>query len=91
MLEILGIFMFCRHVGRVMRRKKRNPLGLQLATVVLWFGGELIGAVIGSLLWPPNERGIDPMIYVAAILGGVLGGVAAVKIAESRPHADQVS
>ena len=91
MLEILGIFMFCRHVGRVMRRKKRNAFGLQLATVALGFGGEVIGAMIGSLVWPPDQNGIDPMIYVTAILGAVLGGIAAVKIAESRPHADQVS
>lgn len=74
MLEIFLLVFLCRKIGDIMRLKNRNPLGLQVFTVLSWFGGELFGAVIGTivLMIIQGEKavndGINLWVYLAALI-----------------------
>lgn len=83
MLEILAIYFFCKNVGNTVRDKGRKPIGYQLLTVGMWFGGEVFGAIIGVLLFGLHSRSIDPVVYLSAIIGALLGGFGGLMIAAS--------
>src|SRR5437870_4399325 len=89
MIEILGIVLFCRQVGRILRAKGQPWLAAQFGTVGLWFFGELIGFVVGAVVFPSTNGSINPMLYITGILGALAGGITAVQIAKSRPSVNE--
>jgi hypothetical protein len=78
MLEILILWQLCKNIGVKLRAKGRSPGGYQFMLVAMWFGGEIIGGIIGVIVL---EGGLGA--YLLAILGAVAGVVAAFVIVNS--------
>jgi hypothetical protein len=77
MLEIVLMSSLVRRIGALLRAKGRKPLLYQLLTVVLWFGGEITGGVIGAVA----ELGAGT--YLLALLGAAVGATIAYTIARA--------
>jgi hypothetical protein len=86
MLEIIAIYLFCKNVGNIIRNKGRKPIGYQLMTVAFWFGGEILGAIAGMIFFGFEEESINPLVYVAALVGALIGGIVAMVIAKQLPN-----
>jgi hypothetical protein len=70
MLEILVLIHLCNKNGGIAKKKGHKPGKYKFLTVLLWFGGEILGAVVGVLL--AGEEGGGP-VYLLALLGAVGG------------------
>lgn len=85
MLEVLLLIYLCKELGKILRAKGRSAGWFQFLLVILWFGGELFGAVAAAII------GFDSgaAIYLGALLGAaggaVLGFVIAKSVAPARP------
>ena len=79
MLEILLLIYLCRELGKILRAKGRSAGWFQFLLVILWFGGELFGAVAAAII------GFDsgPAMYLGALLGAAGGAVLGFVIAKS--------
>jgi hypothetical protein len=61
-------------MGEIMRAKDRNPIGLQILTVLCWFGREVFGAIAWTivLIISQGEKavqdGFNIMTYVCALI-----------------------
>ncbi len=76
MLEILLLVGLCKWMGSLMHEKGRNPLALQIFTVVGWIGGEISGAIVGGIVHAiqnPDVEEIGLGVYVFALVGAVVG------------------
>lgn len=80
----------------MLRSKGRNPMGLQIALVVLWFVGELVGAiaavVIAAIAAGGGGDGVSPLAYLGALLGAGCAATSVFVIAHfisSRAPVDQ--
>lgn len=51
MLEIIALIFLCKKIGTVAERKGLSPGQWKLFTVLAWFGGEILGAMLGVLLF----------------------------------------
>ena len=79
MLEILILWALTKKIGEIVEQKGHKSRSYKILTVVLWLGGELIGALMGFLF-----AGGDPLsIYVPALMGAALGAGSAYVIASS--------
>ncbi|HWE94671.1 MAG TPA: hypothetical protein VG269_11970 [Tepidisphaeraceae bacterium] len=78
MLEILILWQLCKNVGVKLRAKGRKPGGYQFMLIAMWFGGEIIGGIIGAIAL---DGGLGA--YLLAILGAVAGVVGAFVIVNS--------
>ena len=68
MLEILLLRKIARHIGEIARGKGRTAWPFYLLLVVLWFGGEITGGIIGALLGEMfGWSGL--LIYLIALAG----------------------
>jgi hypothetical protein len=79
MLEILILWQLCKNIGVKLRAKGRSPGGYQFMLVAMWFGGEIIGGILGVVM--SGEAGA--VAYLVAILGAIAGVVAAFVIVRS--------
>ena len=70
MLEIIALIFLTREIGRTAADKGLKPGTWKLYTVLSWIAGEFIGAVIGVLIFGPEN--IFSVILVA-IAGAVTG------------------
>src|SRR5262245_52441221 len=70
MLEIIAIIAAAKRIGTIMREKGRNGGWYQFLLVVLWIGGEFVGAIIGTII--TGGRG-GFLVYVFALLGAAAG------------------
>lgn len=70
MLEIIALFFLTRQIGQLAQQKGLKKGMWKLHTVLLWFGGEIAGAIIGIILF-----GQDNLIPV--MIFGYLGAIAA--------------
>ncbi len=50
MLEILILISLTKKIGEIMERKGHKSGWYKVLTVVLWFGGELMGAIVGAVI-----------------------------------------
>jgi membrane protein DedA with SNARE-associated domain len=85
MLEIIILFRLATRVGAIVREKGHSAFWFQFLLVVLWFGGELGGAVVGTLIGMILENGSEApflFVYLFALLGAVLGAVITFQIAK---------
>jgi len=74
-LEILLLVGLCKWMGSIMRGKGRNPLLLQILTVMSWFGGLIAGAIAGAVYSLVNNPNQDPEVltlYLFALPFGAL-------------------
>jgi hypothetical protein len=68
MLEIFAIIGCCKILGAKVRKLGRKAVGYQLMFVLLWFGGEFLGAFLAA------ASGAREM--VAVYVGGLIGAAA---------------
>ena len=84
MLEILAIAWLCNLNSKNAVSRGRKPGLFILLTILCWFGGEVIGGVIGAILE------LDIAILFLALGFGILGGVVSFLIAKNCKPGDYV-
>lgn len=90
MLEILALLALTKRIGNIVEQKGHKSRWYKVLTVVLWFGGEIIGAILGVILTAASESA-QCLIYLFALGGAVAGAGAAYLIAISLSPASSVS
>jgi hypothetical protein len=87
MLEIILLIVMGKRLGTILRAKGRRPGGYQFLMVIFWFGGEILGAVVGAgiafLTHPDVEELPLAPIYLMALVGAILGMVSIFAIAKA--------
>jgi hypothetical protein len=83
MIEILVLIGLTKSVGNKAKDKGYGSGGYKLLTVVLWFGGEILGLLLGAMV-TGGEGGIG--IYVCALLGAGIGAWIAHGIVDRLPN-----
>jgi len=71
MLEIIFLVKFCKSLAAVAREKNR-PASWAALGVILWVAGEIGGAMLGA-----SNRVMGMELYGCAVLGAVVGAIAA--------------
>lgn len=84
MLEIVILYFLCKNIGTRMRAKGYKPIWLQILMVLMWFGGEVFGAmvavIVGMIVSPPaNIETFEPPM-LPAYLGALAGAACAAGI-----------
>jgi hypothetical protein len=87
MLEIIALIYLTRKVGDIAREKGRKAGWFKLMTVVLWFGCEIGGGIVGAIVaelagWP------EAVIYLLALLGAAVGAGLSILIVKTLPVRD---
>lgn len=82
MLEILLLWGLTKNIGKLVEEKGRKSGWYKFMTVILWFGGEIIGAVVGALATSSEGSG-QCLIYAFALVGAAIGAGTAYFIANS--------
>ena len=77
MIEILVLIALTKKIGSIVEAKGRKSGWYKVMAVVFWFGGEVIGALIGASL----SSGDTLATYAIAIVGAAIGAGAAYLIA----------
>ena len=78
MIEILLLVALTRRIGRICEEKGRRAGGFKGLTVLLWFGGEIVGAVIAA------SSGVEGAgVYLFALIGAAVGAGISVLIANN--------
>jgi hypothetical protein len=72
MLEILALVFLTRKNGSIAEKKGHNPTGYKWLTVLLWFGGEIGGAILGAVV-ASADAGLGGLVYLFALVGAVVG------------------
>jgi len=78
MLEIIALLFLTRKIGAICEEKGRKARWYKALTVLLWFGCEAGGAVVGII-----TVGSGGVIYVYALIGAVVGAGISFLIAKS--------
>jgi len=76
MLEIIALIFLTRQIGRIAHDKGLKSSTWKLYTVLAWFAGEILGAVIGLMIFGPNN--IFSVLLVA--LAGAITGYYILKL-----------
>lgn len=89
MLEILFLWFLTRQIRNIVEPKGRKPFGYQAMLVVFWFGGEILGAFIGSLLFRQSDS--QCLVYIPALVcAGIGAGIAFLIASSVSPVAPQM-
>ena len=70
MLEIIALFFLTRQIGRIAQDKGLKSFTWKLYTVLAWFAGEIMGAVMGLLFFGPNNLF---SVLLVALAGAITG------------------
>lgn len=91
MLEIVLLITLTKKIGAILADKGRKGGWFKLLTVVLWFGGEIVGAVIGVVV--SESYALDWLVvgYPLALLGAIAGAVTAWVIAKNARPAESAA
>lgn len=84
MLEIIALVTLTRRIGEIVREKGRKSGWYKFMTVMMWFGGEIVGAIVGAFIAAATGTGAL-ITYVCALAGAGLGAGGAYLIAISVP------
>ena len=68
MLEIIGIYFASKNIAEIAQSKGYSAGLYRFLTFLCWFGGELLGAVLGIILF-----GEESLIIYLVALGGAIG------------------
>ncbi|HLL76907.1 MAG TPA: hypothetical protein VK421_16755 [Pyrinomonadaceae bacterium] len=87
MLEIIALIYLTRRVGEIAREKGRKAGWFKFMTVVLWFGCEIGGGIVGGVAsavagWP------DAVAYLFALVGAAVGAGLSILIVKTLPVRD---
>jgi hypothetical protein len=96
MLEIFLIIAISKKIAAMLNEKGRSAAGYVILFVVLWFGGEVVGGVIGaivSMAADPNPNAMNAgfpwMAYLMALVGAAIGGGIGYAIAAAVPAVEK--
>jgi hypothetical protein len=70
MLEIIALIFLTRQIGRMAHDKGLKSSTWKIYTVLAWFAGEIFGALVGLVIFGPNN--IFSVLMVA-LAGAVTG------------------
>jgi hypothetical protein len=85
MLEIIFLIYFSRKIAEIAAGKGHNKTRHRIMAIVLWFGGEITGGIIGYLL------GSGIAVYLFAIIGAICGAIASYAIVKNLPEGQKNS
>jgi hypothetical protein len=80
MLEILLLIALSKRIGAIARDKGRGAGGWVALLILLWFGGEIMGGVVGAVASIIASGAEEPnmlVTYVGALAGAAAGAVTA--------------
>ncbi|HEY9285503.1 MAG TPA: hypothetical protein VIP46_18775 [Pyrinomonadaceae bacterium] len=89
MLELIALLYLTRCVGGIARQKGRKAGWFQLMTVLLWFGCELGGGVVGGIAVALTDSP-EVFIYLFALAGAVVGAGLSILIVKTLPVSDSL-
>lgn len=78
MLEILFLIYLSKKIGKIVEAKGRKPGGYKALLVAFWFGGEILGLVIGMSI-----AGESIAMYLIALVGAGIGAAVSFGIANN--------
>lgn len=81
MIEILILIALTKKIGSICEDKGHSAGKYKLYTVLLWFGGEIGGGILGAIIGD-GEMG---MAYILALVGAITGAVLSFVIANNLP------
>jgi uncharacterized membrane protein YeaQ/YmgE (transglycosylase-associated protein family) len=84
MLEIIALIALTNKIGSIAEQKGHKSGGYKALTVLLWIGGEFIGAFFGAAMASGDESAICT-VYLIAIIGAAIGAGIAFAIVNSLP------
>lgn len=84
MLEILALIFLVKKIGDIARQKGHKSGKYQFFTVILWFGGEFLGAIIGAIM-AGGSSDAQCLIYMVALAGAATGAFIAYQIVNGLP------
>ena len=84
MLEIIAIIALCRYHYRILKEVGATAWPFVVLTILMWFGFELIGAVIGAIITYDPNPGMNLTVYLAAIIAAAVGAGLSVLIVKWR-------
>ena len=70
MLEIIALIFLTRQIGRIAHDKGLKSSTWKLYTVLAWFAGEIVAAVIGLMIFGPNNLF---SVLLVALAGAITG------------------
>jgi hypothetical protein len=82
MLEVLVLIALTNYIGKIVEAKGHKSSGYKWGAVGLWFGGEIGGVVLGTLL-TGGSSDAQCVVYLVALLGAAVGAFVAVTIAKN--------
>ena len=80
MLEIIALWTLTKRIGRIIEEKGRKSGWYKALTVILWFGGEIIGAIMGAVI-TGADGSAQCLVYIFALVGAAAGAGIAYLIA----------
>jgi hypothetical protein len=88
MLEILVIIGLSRKIAATCKEKGRSAVGWIVMFIGLWFGGEVIGAIVGTIGGLAASGGEEPgflIPWICGLLGAACGAAIAFAIVNGLP------
>lgn len=82
MLEIIALIALTGYIGRTVEAKGHKSGMYKWMTVGLWFGGEIVGLILGVLITGGSPDG-QCLMYIIALLGAAAGAITATVIANN--------
>src|SRR5688572_22206741 len=83
MLEILVLISLNGKIGTIVEQKGYQSGGYKWGAVGWWFGGEILGVIIGMLI-TGGEQGLP--VYIIALIGAAIGASIAYSNANNLPE-----
>jgi hypothetical protein len=73
MLEIILLVFWTKKIGAMCLQKGRKAGGYKALAVLLWFGGEIMGAIIGVASTSGGQEEPALAVYGFALVGAAVG------------------
>jgi hypothetical protein len=92
MLEILVIIGFSRKIAAICKEKGRSAVGWIVMFIGLWFGGEVLGAIVGTVAGLAAGGGEEPgflIPWICGLVGAACGAAVAFAIVNGLPSLQQ--
>jgi hypothetical protein len=86
MLDIIVLLVLTKSIGRIAANKGHSKTHYQILLVALWFGGELLGFILGMVFGSHFSDDEDAGLLIGAACGigcAILGAVTAFLIAKN--------
>lgn len=83
MLEILVLISLTSKIGTIVEQKGYQSSGYKWGAVAWWFGGEILGVIIGTVI-TGGEQGLP--VYIIALIGAAIGASIAYSNANNLPE-----